>query len=454
MKKISLGIVFLLISGACQRAPQTIVSFHTNKPWKEHKVALITPDTTYHLILDSTRSFSLSLPDNFTEGYGSLNYGRLSLPIFMEIGKSFDLFLQLEGRRATPVFTGKGAAKNEYLNHQSIRKFRPDFRMDETAFLRQLEGQENEQRHFLDSMGFGESFRSLESKRLHYAVYSFLPWYPSYHTYYVQDKDFKSSPAFYEKLHTEIREEKTLQGLPEYQNAWIGKITVLAQQKNAGYNAYEYLKNQLACIGEEVSDPLLTEYLCDHFITEYVRNYGMEHWNEINEIYLKKVTDPDKRARFKAVSEQWLRLKSGKLSPEFHYSDINGKKITLSDFAGKYVYISVWASWCEPCRKELPYLRELEDQMTNKNICFVGISCDWDKTAWVRMVKEKQIGGIQLHTEGDWEFLRSYMIRNIPRFVLVDREGKIINSNMTRPSDPETLETLNVLEGILNMPNL
>ena len=120
----------------------------------------------------------------------------------------------------------------------------------------------------------------------------------------------------------------------------------------------------------------------------------------------------------------------------------------MNDLKGKYVYIDVWATWCGPCKGELPYLKELEKKMHGKKIVFVSISCDKDKAAWEKMVKEKELGGVQLHNGGDREFMTAYNITGIPRFILLDKKGKIVNAKMTRPSNPETEKTLNALKGI------
>ena len=64
------------------------------------------------------------------------------------------------------------------------------------------------------------------------------------------------------------------------------------------------------------------------------------------------------------------------------------------------------------------------------------------------MVKEQGLGGVQLHNGGDREFMTAFGIRGIPRFILLDKEGKIVNPNMTRPSNPETEKTLKALKGI------
>lgn len=148
------------------------------------------------------------------------------------------------------------------------------------------------------------------------------------------------------------------------------------------------------------------------------------------------------------AQEKKEELKAGDQSPVFKYLDINGKEVSLDDLKGKYVYIDVWATWCGPCKGELPHLKELEKKMHGKKIVFVSISCDKDKSAWETMVKEKELGGIQLHNGGDREFMTAYEIRGIPRFILLDKKGKIVNPNMTRPSNPETEKTLNALKGI------
>lgn len=137
-------------------------------------------------------------------------------------------------------------------------------------------------------------------------------------------------------------------------------------------------------------------------------------------------------------------LKAGDVSPSFSYQDINGKTVTLENLKGKLVYIDVWATWCPPCRAELPALKQLEEKY-GKDMYFVSISCDQDKSKWEAMVKEKGLKGVQLHIGTDRSFMQAYTITGIPRFILLDEGGKIISCDMTRPSNPETAKTLESL---------
>ena len=121
---------------------------------------------------------------------------------------------------------------------------------------------------------------------------------------------------------------------------------------------------------------------------------------------------------------------------EFTARDISGKIISLSDYKGKFVYVDIWATWCPPCRKEIPFLADLEYHMNDKNVVFISISLDKDSIAWANMVKDKNMKGIQLLADKAWnsDIAKSYVVKNIPRFLLIDPDGKIINQNASRPS--------------------
>lgn len=139
-------------------------------------------------------------------------------------------------------------------------------------------------------------------------------------------------------------------------------------------------------------------------------------------------------------------LAPGTMAPDFNYKDLEGKTYSLKNFKGKYVFIDVWATWCGPCCKEIPYLKELEKKMKRKKIVFVSLSCDENPLAWKKMVKKEKLGGVQLYMGKDMNFRQAYKIISIPRFILLDKEGKVVNATMTPPSDPKTLETLKGLK--------
>ena len=136
-------------------------------------------------------------------------------------------------------------------------------------------------------------------------------------------------------------------------------------------------------------------------------------------------------------------------SPSFEYENHAGGKAKLEDFKGKYVYIDVWATWCGPCRAEIPSLKMVEEKYHGKNIAFLSISVDTDKDheKWETFVTEKQLGGVQLFADKNWtsDFIKYFEINSIPRFLLIDPTGKVVNADADRPSNPRLQKTLDAL---------
>ena len=151
------------------------------------------------------------------------------------------------------------------------------------------------------------------------------------------------------------------------------------------------------------------------------------------------------------------KMGRGKPSPKFYdYIDYKGGKKSLDSFKGRYVYIDIWATWCGPCIQQIPYLKELEKEYHKKNIEFVSISTDesrrsggsWEaaEKKWRDFVKKKSLNGVQLWSGKDISFQKEYQISGIPRFILIDPQGNIIDANAPRPSDPRLKTLLNSLK--------
>ena len=136
--------------------------------------------------------------------------------------------------------------------------------------------------------------------------------------------------------------------------------------------------------------------------------------------------------------------KKGDPGIDFTYPDKDNNLISLSSFKGKNVYVDVWATWCGPCRDEIPFLTKLEKDYHDANIVFVSVSLDndQDKQKWLDMLKDKNMTGVQLFASG-WnaQITQDYAISTIPRFMLFDIDGNVIDLNAPRPSS-ESIRTL------------
>jgi len=135
-------------------------------------------------------------------------------------------------------------------------------------------------------------------------------------------------------------------------------------------------------------------------------------------------------------------LPKGAPSPIFsNYENHAGGTTSLEELKGKYVYVDVWATWCGPCKAEIPHLKKVEADYHDKNIEFVSVSIDEPKNhnKWKSMVTDKELGGVQLYADNNWKskFVEEYFIKGIPRFILIDPDGNVVSPNAPRPSDPK-----------------
>lgn len=140
-------------------------------------------------------------------------------------------------------------------------------------------------------------------------------------------------------------------------------------------------------------------------------------------------------------------------APDFSLADINGKRFDLADFKGKYVYIDIWATWCGPCKVQIPFMKELEKQFHDAPIHFVSISLDKeeDKPIWKKMVRENQMSGVQLFAGKENNFGYDYQIQYIPTFLILDKDGNIMIDRAPAPMDYQTGEINQQLVDILKM---
>lgn len=137
-------------------------------------------------------------------------------------------------------------------------------------------------------------------------------------------------------------------------------------------------------------------------------------------------------------------------SIDIELQGLDGKTFSLSDLKGKVVYLDIWASWCGPCRKEFPHAKALKEKLTKKekkNIEFLYISIDNTETVWKMAIKELGIEGKHGLSQGGWgsKATAKFGVKSIPRYLIFDKKGKVVDGNAPRASDPRLLEILQKL---------
>jgi peroxiredoxin len=124
----------------------------------------------------------------------------------------------------------------------------------------------------------------------------------------------------------------------------------------------------------------------------------------------------------------------GSPAPDFKLKSSIGKDVALSDYRGKVVYLSFWSSKCPMCQLDLPYARELEKELADKNVVFIYVSVD-DEELWRYALKNRKLTGVQLFAENKDVLLQQYKVQTLPAYFLIDTDGTFIKTKAKRPSN-------------------
>lgn len=112
---------------------------------------------------------------------------------------------------------------------------------------------------------------------------------------------------------------------------------------------------------------------------------------------------------------------------------------------GKVIYMDMWASSCSPCRKEMPASRRLKDRLDSDGVIFMYISSDRNESDWKRAVKEYDLGDIGENyriVSAESKFLTEIKFRYIPRYLIFDTDGRLVNLDAPRPSSSEIINEI------------
>ena len=123
----------------------------------------------------------------------------------------------------------------------------------------------------------------------------------------------------------------------------------------------------------------------------------------------------------------------GKKFIDFSMADAAGQQIRSSDYRGKYLLINFWASWCGPCRAEMPSLLAVYHQFKGSGLEVIAVSVDTDRSAWLRAKGEDKTDWLNTFDAKAWNspVVRNYAIHRIPQNILVGPDGNIIAKNIS-----------------------
>ena len=133
-------------------------------------------------------------------------------------------------------------------------------------------------------------------------------------------------------------------------------------------------------------------------------------------------------------------LEPGTKAPGFYLKDEKGIVHNLSDYTGKIVYIHFWATWCEPCIKEIPSINQLHMKLINQPFEIINICLNDNVEKWRQIIEKEGLKGTNLICIGNWGNLlkNKYFITELPHFTLIDKNGIIIKNFSEGPGNIST----------------
>ena len=448
MKKIIYLLIISLIIISCQKEKTSelviLSGFVKNK--KNDTIKLSTNDKyklynqkneNINIILNSENRFTDTL--NISDGYYNLEIGNNNFILFLKSGNN----LNLESDNSKLNISGTGEIENKYLIERNnldsklvpINYWYHYYKLNENDFLKLADSiyqcrinllkkfKIKDKRFYFIEATFAEMDR--EHKFLNYPFTR-----QSLNQDYIPSKDF---PKVFAK--TNINDDRLLD-IPYFTLMMFSNIANKIVVKNdTRFDAkLDYLRLAISDrLGQ--TNPKLKEEIV--FLTA---DFTIDKTDSLD-LFLKTYKNFTKNEEhLKKITTKYLNLKGitkGTLAPNFEFKNRKGELISLADLQGYVIYLDIWATYCKPCLEEIEPSKELQKKLSNQKIKFVNICIESKRESWLSLIKKKEFTGIQLYCtkEGEEKFKENYVVQGIPRYIIIDKEGKIYDINAKRPSD-------------------
>jgi len=252
------------------------------------------------------------------------------------------------------------------------------------------------------------------------------------------DDNFISPAALQD--YKQLFSDKNVLRLPYAPEMLALYVDYLAEKQNIGKEDYRQRLSLLS------SEPLREAYL-------YQVAQGL-NYDEKYTALLRAWGDTPLSSRLqqalKPIEEALAWSKVGQTAIDFRGIRPDSTTLSLSDLRGKVVVIDVWATWCAPCIRMMPYFKQLEKELSHPDLAFMSVCLGvWaESDRWEKLIQEHGLTGnlifIDSWTKG---FAVDYHVTGVPRFMLIDREGRVLSFAAPAPNKPELkamiLEALN-----------
>jgi len=437
MKNLVLALSACALFSCQEPVNKTVIISGTITDPLSETASVSSDNNSYTDSLDSEATFEIEFEMD-TPGYMNFKHGKESTAMYVKPGDRIEVSINPTEFDETINYKGSKASNflaKKYLVEEGV-DFKELYSLEELEFLTAVTEASTQMNGLLDSVAEG-TFKTEQKRAI------LLQWaskklnYKKYYEYLGNGNLELSANYFNFMENIDVNDPSFLKD----DNSYNFLKTYVNSNVSTEFD-HELLSN-FDFISRTFSNQSTKDKITYDLLKNYIKNKDLEDIAVIMEVYKMFQSDSSKYNELNDLVVEMSAFNTGKPAFDFTYPNINGDSVSLSDFVGSLVYVDVWATWCGPCKREIPHLLELEKEYHGKNIIFLSVSVDEEKDydAWKNMLAEKEMGGVQLFASGWSKIAKDYKINGIPRFMLFDSNGNIITVRAPRPSN-EGIRTL------------
>ncbi|MDR0896066.1 MAG: TlpA family protein disulfide reductase [Prevotellaceae bacterium] len=279
--------------------------------------------------------------------------------------------------------------------------------------------------------------------------------YERYH-YYLRLKQLLSErilnkdSIYYERMEGEMTDDKFrypsyYEYLDEYMWYFLKHIPLIRENTSGGGGSYSDWLQAFDEVSKRSFQPRTKQFLLARCIDEIAQKFSAE---EIDAYLKKYVAVTHDSLRFRKIVEQYnLSADVNQLLLEDMQGNTTHLQQLLDQYKGKVLYIDFWASWCVPCRSEMPPAAELRKQFDGQDVVFVYLAWKDHEEEWQKASRREGLSKLStnyfIQNSTNSKFLDQIGLHYIPRYLVFDRSGKLVEMNAPRPSSMQAAPTLN-----------
>ncbi len=349
-------------------------------------------------------------------------------------------------------FEGDNAAINRFiLQHSSVIKTPDSIAMYSDEWLEFQHKKVEESIEALKASNLPADFKRIHEYYYKYAYLNQLLTGPAMMRMFMK-KEISLPANYYDDVKNNRYEDAVLLYYPKWFTVMRESMETLEKAGEWQPDPINFLAQYAARISNnEVKSAFLIRYLKQILKAGYSDDFptylsiAKSSVPTHSETFLQELSRLEKQ--YDALKVQYGNITRGNAAPAFTANDIDGKTYSSTDYAGKILVLDFWFSGCIPCKAEMPYMEKLAEKMKGENIQFFTLSLDTGEQllkTWKSLVKDKNGATLQLNIPNGFKsgIAKHYGIRSVPRIIIIDRQGKIVDAFARRPSDPKLYQQL------------